>query len=114
MRWTEEQFEALRPRLRRLRPASLEAAKAVLVDGRDQAEVGRQVGLTRQRINSIVARVEAAAAGVPKTWVKVECWLPPELAAQVQALAERLASDPSDAEALAQALRTRLNAGDPK
>ncbi|WP_242482662.1 TrfB-related DNA-binding protein [Thiocystis violacea] len=92
-----------------MRPATIEAARAVLVGGQDQAEVGRQYGLTRQRIHQIVARVEAAAAGVPKSWTKVECWLPPEVAAEVQCLAERIASDPSDADVVAHALNQLSN-----
>jgi len=109
VRFTEDQFTALIPRLGRMRPATIEAARAVLVDGRDQSEVGRQYGLTRQRINQIVARVESAVAGVPKHWTKVECWLPPEIATEVHSLAERLASDSSDADAVAQALSQFAN-----
>lgn len=111
MRWTDDQFEALRSRLGRMRPATIGAARAVLVEGFDQAEVGRQYGLTRQRVNQIVARVEAVAAGVPRHWVKVACWLPPDVAAQVQSLAERLARAPHDVQAVAQALRQCANEG---
>ncbi|MBK1718104.1 hypothetical protein CKO27_10685 [Thiocystis violacea] len=94
-----------------MRPAAIEAARAVLVEGFDQAEVARHHGLTRQRINQIIVRVEAAAAGAPRNWVRVACWLPPEIAAQVQSLAERLARAPGDAQAVAQALRQCANEG---
>jgi hypothetical protein len=97
-----------------MRLATIEAARAVLVDGRDQAEVARQFQLTRQRIHQIIARVDAAAAGVPTHWVKVECWLPPEVAAKVHVFAERMATDPSEAEAVARALRPFSNDDGPR
>ena len=81
---TEADFAALRPHLGRMTLKSVEVAEQVLVHGRDQADVGREYKLTRQRVSDIVARVLAAADEVPAGWEHVEGWFPPELAAQVR------------------------------
>lgn len=81
---TEVEFQTLKPLLGRLTLKSVEVAEQVLVSGRDQAEVAREYKLTRQRVNDIVGRVQAAADDVPAGWVYVEGWFPPDLAAQVR------------------------------
>jgi hypothetical protein len=86
-------FEALRPHLGRLSLDTVELAREILVNGQRQSEVARKHGLTRQRVSGMVSRVLAAENGIPRGWEKMEVWLPPELAAQVKAMAEKARAD---------------------
>lgn len=87
-RLTAEEFDALRPRLGRVSLDTMEIARAVLVDGVRQSDAATRYGMTRQRINGILRRFAAASQGVPTGWRRVEVWLPPELADQVEAMAQ--------------------------
>lgn len=95
---TLAEFEAQLPKLGRLTLNSVNIARAVLVDGLGPAEAGHQHGMTRQRVNGILKRFDALAKQVPKDWRRVEVWLPPELAAQVEAMAEKARADYAGAE----------------
>jgi hypothetical protein len=93
-RMTPEDFDALGPRLGRLSPESVAVARSVLVDGLGLSQAGERHGVSRQRVHGIVKRFRAAAvASVPTRWKRVEVWLPPELAAEVEAMAERARSE---------------------
>jgi hypothetical protein len=81
---TAEEFDALGPRLGRMAPESVAIAREVLVDGLAKVSVAERHGLTKPRVGAIVERVLAAAQDVPRDWVRVEVWLPPELAQQVR------------------------------
>lgn len=81
---TPEEFDALRPRIGRLALDTVQIAREVLVDDDSQADVARRHGISRQRVNSAVNRVIAAANEIPADWERVEVWLPPELAANVR------------------------------
>ena len=87
-RLTAEEFDALRPRLGRTSMDTMEIARAVLVDGMRQSDAATRYGMTRQRINGILRRFAAASQSVPTGWRRVEVWLPPELADQVEAMAQ--------------------------
>lgn len=86
---TAEQFEDARPRLGRLSLDTLTIAREVLVDGESQTDVARKHGITRQRVHGMVSRVLAAINEIPKGWVRLEVWLPPELADKVQGMVEK-------------------------
>jgi hypothetical protein len=86
---TVDEFERLRPRLGRVSPASVAIARAVLVDGLTISEAGQRNGLTRQRVHGIVKRFQVAAELVPSDWKRIEVWLPPALAAQVEDMAQK-------------------------
>lgn len=90
---TAEEFEALRPRLGRLALDTVEIARAVLVDGMKTTEAANLHNMTRQRVHGIVQRFRAAAQEVPTGWRRVEVWLPPELAAKVEAMADQARAD---------------------
>ena len=86
---TPDEFDAIAVKLTRMDPDSLEMAKAVLVHGRQQKDVASNYGVTKQRMSSIIRRVETARAEVPLGWIKVEAWLPPAAAAEVQEIEKR-------------------------
>ncbi|OIS90235.1 TrfB-related DNA-binding protein [Brucella cytisi] len=86
---TEQQFNDARPRLGRLSLDTLAIAREVLVDGTPQSEVARKHGLSRQRVHGMVTRVQAAINEIPQGWVRLEIWLPPELAQKVEDMAEK-------------------------
>lgn len=92
LRMTPEDFEALRPKIGRLAIDTIELARAVLVDGMTQTEAASKHGMSRQRVNGIVQRFKAAAVDVPTSWRRVEVWLPPALAAQVETMAREARS----------------------
>jgi hypothetical protein len=82
-------FEAVLPRLGRLSLDSVKTARAVLVEGLGLSEVAQRHGTSRQRVHAIVKRFQAAMDEVPAGWRRVELWLPPEMVAQVEAMAEQ-------------------------
>ncbi len=86
-RLTPAEFDALRPKLGRLAVDTMDVARLVLVDGLPPSEAGERYGMSRQRVYGIEQRFKAAMETVPTRWRKVEVWLPPELAAQVEAMA---------------------------
>lgn len=99
---TPEQFDQLLPRLGRLAQGTVKVARAVLVDGMTTTQAAERHSMTRQRVHGIVQRFRAAAAGAPTSWRRVEVWLPPELADQVEQMAQQAltsyAENPSSAE----------------
>lgn len=90
---SSEEFDALRPRLGRLSIDSLDVARAILVEGLRPTDVADRHGMSRQRVHGIVQRFLAVCNEVPTHWRRVEVWLPPELAEQVEALAEKARAD---------------------
>ena len=107
---TPGEFDALLPRLGRLTLDTVKIARAVLVDGMGAAEAGQAHGMTRQRIHAIVKRFDAAAKEFPRNWRKIQVWLPPELAAQVEAMAEKARADYAGAEGGSSGARSRVRA----
>ena len=87
LRLTPDEFDALRPKLGRLAADTIDVARLVLVDGLAPSEAGTRSGMSKQRVYGIVQRFRAAMEVMPTRWRKVEIWLPPELAAQVEAMA---------------------------
>ena len=86
---TSDEFNALRPLLGRLALDTVEVARTVLVDGVKPIEAAAKFNMSRQRVHGIVQRFRAAAQEVPTGWKRIEVWLPPELAEQVAAMAEK-------------------------
>jgi len=92
-RMTPAEFDALRPVIGRMAADSIDVARRVLVDGLTQAEVATTYNMSRQRVFGILQRFQMASQSVPHGWRKVEVWLPPELADQVEEMAERARAD---------------------
>ncbi|MBZ5763800.1 TrfB-related DNA-binding protein (plasmid) [Xanthomonas translucens pv. translucens] len=90
---TAAEFEAIQPRLGRLSGDTVKIARRVLVDGKSQAEIAEETGLTRQRVSKMVQRVVAAANEFPPDWERVDEWMPPELATKVRTLAAEARSN---------------------
>jgi len=90
---TLEEFEALRPLIGGLAVDTVDIARAVLVEGIRPAEAATRNKMSRQRVHGIIQRFRAAMREVPSTWRRIEVWLPPELAAQVEAMAEKARQD---------------------
>ena len=88
-RMTQAEFDALRPNLGRMALDTIDIARLVLVDGLTQAEVATSHNMSRQRVYRILQRFAAAAQSVPTGWRRVEVWLPPNLADQVEDLADQ-------------------------
>lgn len=67
---------------------SLEAARQYYVMGANESEAAKASGLTRQAVNALLQRIERHRATAPAGWVQVGGWWPPELAQQLNRLAD--------------------------
>lgn len=85
---TADEFDALQPRLGRLTVDTVKIARTVLVDGVRPVDAATQYGTSRQRVNAIIRRFEEATREFPTDWRRVDVWLPPELAARVEQMAQ--------------------------
>jgi hypothetical protein len=99
-RLTLEEFDRLVSSTR-MQEATRAMARAVLVDGRSQAEVANELGMTRQRVNLAVAAIErvyaaTAGAGDGNVMVRVSLDLPEGLAVEMGTFVDALSkcSDP--------------------
>ncbi len=90
---TADEFEALRPLLGRLAVDTIDIARAVFVGGMKPPEAATHFKMSRQRVHGIIQRFRAAAQEVPSGWRRVEVWLPPEMVATVEAMAEKARAD---------------------
>ena len=90
---TPLEFDLLRPQLGRLTLDTIDIARAVMVEGLGTTEAAKRFGMSRQRVHGIVARFRAAAMEVPTGWRRVEVWLPPQLANQVEDMAAQARAD---------------------
>lgn len=90
---TVREFDALLPRLGRMTFDTVMIARSVLVEGQRPAEAAKQFGTSRQRVHSIINRVQKSAGEIPKSWKRVDVWLPPQWAAQVEEWASRALAD---------------------
>lgn len=87
---TPAQFDRAAGRCRRLAPHNRDAARLVLVDGRAQADVARELGMPRQRVSQsvrAVLRARPAARRYPSTWRTVTVTVPRELAREIGRMA---------------------------
>lgn len=73
---------------------SIEAARLVLVMGAGIAEAAADTGLSRQAVNQLMTRIRRRMDSVPAGWVKVEQWVPSEVAQQVERIAQDLRARP--------------------
>jgi hypothetical protein len=86
---TPEEFDALRPRLKRMKPESITSAYQVLVEGKTQLAVAAERSVTQQSIYDAVSTVwrhyqtdyeDRSGLKIPADWRKVTAVLPPEMA----------------------------------
>jgi hypothetical protein len=89
--YTEEKWKEIAPVFasRRLAIATVEIAKAVLVDGQRIQDVATARGISRQNAHAAVKRVRSILEeqGASEL-IPVLVWLPPELAEQVREMAK--------------------------
>ncbi|KND60982.1 hypothetical protein BVER_00865c [Candidatus Burkholderia verschuerenii] len=86
---TPEEFEAIKPRLKRMSQRNVDAAYQVLVNDKTQSEIARELGVTQQSIGDAVNAVwkhfqkhyeQESGLAIPSDWIKVSALLPPEMA----------------------------------
>lgn len=84
-----EEWEKLLPALESCSVITLKIGRAVLVEGNRQSDVARELGKTRQAVAASVKRVKEMIKPFELQDLEpVSVWLPPELAAQVRAMAK--------------------------
>lgn len=73
---------------------SIEAARLVLVKGASVAEAAAETNQTRQSVSQLMTRIRRRIEALPKGWVKVDQWLPADVARQVEEIAEQMKALP--------------------
>ncbi|NMZ71443.1 TrfB transcriptional repressor [Pseudomonas peli] len=73
---------------------SIEAARLVLVKGASVTEAAAETNQTRQSVSQLMTRIRRRIEALPKGWVKVEQWLPEDVATQVESIAEQMKAMP--------------------
>lgn len=73
---------------------SIEAARLVLVKGASVTEAAAETNQTRQSVSQLMIRIRRRIKALPKVRVKVEKWLPPDVARQVEEMAEQMKAMP--------------------
>lgn len=81
---TAQEFDQLRPALKRLTLETVDIAREVLVDGKTHAEVAAARGKSKQRIGQMIKQVLAKRDDIPAGWEYLELWVPAPLAAEVR------------------------------
>lgn len=69
---------------------SIEAARLVLVMGASISEAAAETEQSRQSVSQLMQRIKKRIEAVPAGWVKFEHWLPPKIAAQLEAITKEL------------------------
>lgn len=82
---TAEEFDSRAAELRDFSGLALDMARLVLVQGLGISAAAEQLGTSKQNVSQTIKRVRARLAGHPADWVRVELWMPPEMAARVKA-----------------------------
>ena len=100
LRMTAEQFDHIRPALRRFAQGSVDLVRAVLVDGLSPSEAVETFGVSRQNVSRLLIEVRKIAADVPRDWIFVQEFMPAEMADRVRtevASARNALKDPDQA-----------------
>lgn len=89
-RLTQAEFDAITPFFSSR--ANVESIHAVMVHGRSQADVAREVGVSRKAISQSVGKawkLHLEHGNRPEGWVSVSVALPPDLAEIVKDMAQK-------------------------
>ncbi|AOS36948.1 TPA: TrfB-related DNA-binding protein [Escherichia coli] len=91
-RLTPSEFDQAVKRLpRAMKARNIQIARAILVEGRKQAELVRETGLSRTAIAAVVRKIREAHETYgqpPEGWERIEVCLPSEMVHLVRALEE--------------------------
>lgn len=87
---TQKEFEETISQFKGMAIENIAIARQVLVDGKTQSHVAKSSGITRQRINAIVKLILKTTKNVPPDWVKIEVWVPENLANEVKGFIDNL------------------------
>lgn len=74
---------------RRLKPSNVEIAKAVLVDGKKQASIVQETGLSRSAVAAVIRKVKEShnLFGLPPAgWQRIEVCVPASLVPVIRAI----------------------------
>ena len=87
---TQTEFEKAIANLpRKLKPANVDIARAVLVDGRKQAAIVQETGLSRSAIAAVIRKVKESHRlfGLPPAgWQRIEVCVPSSLVPVIRAI----------------------------
>jgi hypothetical protein len=89
-RLTEGEFATIRPHLKSFADKNVEALHQVMVGGRQQKDIARELDMTPEAVSAMVKRAwdKHVELGLrPDGWEVVNVALPPELARHVRAMA---------------------------
>lgn len=86
-RLTARDFDGLRPFLSRMKKRNIDAVREILVDGRTQTAIAKELGISDKAVSRLVRRVWALHvehAATPDGWESLNVTLPADLAAVVR------------------------------
>lgn len=87
---TQAEFDnAIANLARRLKPSNVEIAKAVLVDGKKQASIVQETGLSRSAVAAVIRKVKESHRlfGLPPAgWQRIEVCVPASLVPVIRAI----------------------------
>lgn len=86
---TDEEYQTLKERLPRMREESHQMAYMMFCKGANQVDAARHFGKKKQQAQWVYSRYVEARNEVPKGWRKVEVFLPPDKAKQVEEMEKR-------------------------
>lgn len=93
---TAKQLDAALASFPRLSEQGREAAKLVLVDGKEQSEVAKHFEIHRQQVNKWCKDIYQVHINIPKGWVTAEVTLPSPLMKEVKNMERKARSSLSE------------------
>lgn len=84
---TADEFDAIRPHLARMKERNVNAIREILVEGRPQKEIARELEVSAVAVSSMVRSAweyHVTHGSRPEGWVSVNVVLPPEMAQLVR------------------------------
>jgi plasmid maintenance system antidote protein VapI len=91
-RLTAQEFETVRPHLKRVKPQNVQAIYEHLVDGRQQTELAEELGITKKAVSQMVSKVWALHIKYgerPDGWTSISVTLPNDMADVVKDMERR-------------------------
>jgi FixJ family two-component response regulator len=82
-RLTAQEFETIRPHLSKLKERNVQAIYQILVEGRKQADIADELGITKVWVNQMVGlawKLHIEHGDRPEGWTSISVSLPPDMA----------------------------------
>lgn len=91
-RLTAQEFETIRPKLKRFKARNVQASYQHLVDGRQQNELAEELGITQKAVSQMISKVwtlHVEHGAPPRGWTSISVTLPNDMAEVVKDMERR-------------------------